>query len=406
MGGACSAQTYKTQLVGWATNGNFFSVRALQMQNTMEVGWGLFSIAKTDTEALAAETSSFCGFPVGCQWKKITSRQPPAPGAPRICAVHFSVDSRYQAHDRAILTAVFHHSKKQGFPLGIFTWFVPVTNHTREDPQSQALAQYYKGTQEAFCERILNSDTLSLDFHTIDQTNPVLRKTAREYIMSIKTRRKPSAPLFLGINKHYQYDNWYVVSYKPRHRTEAMEVIDGLLSYMRQYEKPKDKHAFDSMFALAAVNRANVSYWDPTQYRIQNDVTEHYEAMQNNMQTAIDQELLSDDEDDGNATAMPVFEQDIQNDDETVYTTTTHVPMTDLPPDNPRTNEEIQQNGIALASRPSVPTGVPFEPGSIPANATTSQPGEHYEAGLLTQPSPPLPNPAPAETGNTPTSCE
>jgi hypothetical protein len=384
-------------------NGNFFTIRALQLQNTTEVGWGLFSLSKTDTDALAAETSLFCGFPVGCQWKKITSGQVPAPGAPRVSAVHFSVDSRYQAHDRAILTAVFHHSKKQGFPLGIFTWFVPVSNHTREDPQSQALAQYYKGRQEGFCERIFNSDTLSLDFHTIDQTNPVLGKTVREYIMSIKTQRKPSVSLFLGINKHYLYENWFVISFKPRYRREAIEVSDGLLSYMRQYEKPQDKHAFDSMFALAAVNRANVSYWDPTQYRIRNDVTEHYEAMQNNMQIAIDQDLLSDDDEDDN-TPMPVFEQNIQDDDETVYSTTTHVPMNEIPPDNPRTDEEIQQDGIALASRPSVPTGVPFEQGNT--HATTSQPGEHYEAGLLTQPSPPLPNPAPSETGQSPSSCE
>jgi hypothetical protein len=398
MGGASPSSEYKEQLEAWAQNGHWFGVRPLQMQNTMEVGWGLFSVRKTDPDALAAETSSFCGFPVGCHWKKIASRGVPSPGSPTVQAIHFSVDIRYQAHDRTILTRVFHHTKSTGFPLGIFTWFVPVANHTREDDHSDALAAYYKGKQEDFCVKNFNSDTIMLDFHTINKVNETLGKTIREYVMNIKTRNDPKVSLFLAINKHYKYSNWVVVSYKPRHKREAAEVLDGLLNYMRYYEKPTDQSAFDSMFVASTVVKANAAQWDPVQYRVRNDTTDQYETMKDNMKAAYDQELLSEDEDE-DETPMPCFEHNLNEvaDDETVHTTTTHVPTTNLPPDNPRTNEEIQQQGIALASRPSVSAGVPFVIGEQDPNATNTNSEDHYETGLLTQPSSPPPNPAPPE---------
>jgi hypothetical protein len=369
IGTSSTHDDFRLEMKGWLEdNHHFFGERPLQLPNIVEVGWGLFSLPKTDAQALSEAVSAFCGFPVGCQWKSIATAQYEDV---KVKAVHFTVDENFQSGDHRALCIVFKANKKFGFPLGILSWFVPLYFLSKgRIGKDQCIRM--RARQEVFFQKIKMSNYFTRDWPTLDIKEVKLwGHTLREYLMDVRTKNNPDIQLFLGINKAWRKSG-HIVTFLPKYADEAEQVVDGFLQYLRHYCRPPTPRHFNSLFSGAAITSAENTRWNPIEYRIQSAETEQLDDL-DNPSSVQDWENLED----FDVETTPTVEVDRTEmeqaparapptDVDTMFTPMTNIEMISLGPDraHAQPTQQPQVRNVRIEIRPTLEDGVRYAVGA------------------------------------------
>jgi hypothetical protein len=238
--------------------------RTLQAEKTTTIGWAYMSTKHTNKQTLAEAITEKIRIPVGLQWRMITTGQAISEltEEQKVRAIHFEVEDCDITYAKKILNEVYHHSKTDGFPLGMKFRFMPMyANIPNTDGQNSLMTMV--GFQQRYCRFI--GDYISGDITNLDGTLPN-GVSIRQYLMDMRVDGDMRKRLFLGINKTWN-NRGYVYSVLPKHRDLASITIQHLLTKLH-FEFPNasdDGKVFpdiDKFFDVVAWERAQETTWD------------------------------------------------------------------------------------------------------------------------------------------------
>jgi hypothetical protein len=99
----------------------------LQVENSSEIGWLLYSTKAMDTGALVDEIADLVGLQVGLRWKIINvGAKGKLPESQRVHALNMDINSSYRWEAQKKLTAYFGRAMKdkEDYPNGIQLRFI------------------------------------------------------------------------------------------------------------------------------------------------------------------------------------------------------------------------------------------------------------------------------------------
>jgi hypothetical protein len=239
--------------------------RTLQAEKTTTIGWAYMSTKHTNKLTLAEAITAKIQIPVGLQWRMITTgiAISELKEEQKVRAIHFEVEDCDVQYAKKILNDLYHHSKTDGFPLGMKLRFMPMYDNI-PNTEGQNTLTTMVGFQQRYCKYI--GEYISGDIINIDGTLPN-GATIRQYLMSMRIEDDKRKRVFLGINKTWN-NRGYVYSILPKHRDLASVTIQHLLTklhfdFPHASEDGKVYPDIDKYFDTVAWERAQETTWDP-----------------------------------------------------------------------------------------------------------------------------------------------
>ena len=249
------------ELLEWTKeSGHGIYKKMLQVDNSTEAGWLLYSTKAMDAGALADEIKDLTGVAVGLRWKIIDlAIKGNIPDSKKVFALSVEVKTEESwSAQRKLLT---YFGKKirpvQELPNGIRLRFIKSMRNalnTREKGKIEVLI----ARQKAFLNTIVQSanwDILTLDYSEEEGVQPTLR----QMIMSLNTRDDKSVPLFHNVDLDWQ-GRGYIFEFSPKLRMEAECVIHTLLPTL-QYFFPSTE--VENNFTPESIERCYNMKYDP-----------------------------------------------------------------------------------------------------------------------------------------------
>ena len=209
--------------------------KMLQVDNSMEVGWLLYSTKPMDAGALADEIEDLTGVSVGLRWKIIDlAIKGNIPEEKKVFALSVEVktDDRWISQKELLTYFGKKISSVQELPNGIRLRFIKSMRsvlNTREKGKIEVLV----ARQKAFLNTIKQSanwDILTLDYSEDEGVQPTLR----QMIMALKTREDDSVPLFHNVDLDWQ-GRGYIFEFSPKLKMEAECTIHTLLPTLQHF---------------------------------------------------------------------------------------------------------------------------------------------------------------------------
>jgi hypothetical protein len=229
--------------------------RELQAENTLKLGWLLFSTRTMDAALLKDAIYKKNGVHVGLRWRMIsTGKSGKLPLDQQIRALHLEVDA--EDRDGADLIRLMYAHNAHTFPLGIHLRRVPEIDNA--NVFSMATATQLRARQADFVANIRTATTWEI--MALDHPDPNNgERTVRDLIKGIRAKDQ-TATLFHSIDPHWQNSS-YIFTFCPQFEAEAKAMITGLLTYLT-HQYPDHKAKIKTAFTRTAQERAATSEWD------------------------------------------------------------------------------------------------------------------------------------------------
>jgi hypothetical protein len=247
----------RSDLQYWLNAGNHgLYERMLQVENSSEIGWLLYSTKDMDAGALVDEIADLVGLQVGLRWKIIdVGAKGKLPEAQRVHALNVDVDSNHRWEAQKKLTAYFGRAmkNKEEYPNGIRLRFVKSKRDAINSVEKSKIERL-RARQKSFLSSILSTvtwDIVQLDYAT-DDNSPTLR----QMIMSLTTKDK-DIPLFHCVDLDWRGDG-YTFQYSPQVKHEAECAIHTLYPLLQFHFPDQD---IDDHFTTETLERnADLEY--------------------------------------------------------------------------------------------------------------------------------------------------
>ena len=238
-------------------------VRPTQEEDPISLGWMLNSVRNMETEYWSSVFTELTGHQVGCQWKVIpTGAKGKNPESVKTRALHLECG---REHKREVNNSLKIHYSSKGSdnpPDQMQMRIVPDIMMVRNS-QTKSDIRRLRLRQEHFNNQIGKMIKLSID--SIDFK--VGGKSLRERMMAIKSRTDPRFNLFHTVTPHWQGEG-IMVYFLPHLRSEAENIADRLLTYLRHkekengYEETETTEMFDQYFSSEVREEADNAIWD------------------------------------------------------------------------------------------------------------------------------------------------
>lgn len=233
--------------------------KMLQVEESSEIGWFLYSTREMDAGALVDEIEDLVGLKVGLRWKIIdVGAKGKLPESQRVQALNVEVSSRNRWEAQRKLIKYFGKDLKhlKDYPNGIRLRFVK-NKKDGVSPVEKSKIERLRARQKVFLSTIVTIstwDVIQLDYSS-DPNTPTLR----QMIMELKTE-KDDIPLFHCVDLDWRGEG-YTFQFAPGVKVEAECTINSLLPILNYKYPNKD---LEKYFSHEAVDRCEGYAYDPT----------------------------------------------------------------------------------------------------------------------------------------------
>jgi hypothetical protein len=234
--------------------------KMLQVEDSSEIGWLLYSTKEMDAGALADEIEDLVGVKIGLRWKVIdVGAKGKLPESQMVRALIVEVDSKSKWDVQRKMINYFGRNIKNpdSYPNGIRLRFVK-NKRDGINAIEKSKIDKLRARQKAFLQNIVTSTTweiLQLDYAPI-QTQPTLRQMIMEL-----TTEEGNIPLFHCVDLDWSGEG-FVYQYAPAVKVEAECIMNTLLPILHHKYPDADVQKF---FTQECVDRCEGYTWDEEQ---------------------------------------------------------------------------------------------------------------------------------------------
>ena len=231
--------------------------RMLQVEETTEIGWLLYSTWQMETDVLAQAIENTINIKIGLRWKQVnTSSNEKLPFEQQIKALHIEVASNDRSAAQRALLATYGRRNTGAYPNGIKLRFV-LPLHSAHNLNAKSKLERLRARQQIFSktyEKGFSWEINQLD-HPVGKNLPTLRQT----LLAIKSKTNPAFPLFHSVDRSNYKASGVCFQFLPHLSNEARMTISNLVPMMQ--------HAYGEnvlkLFTMSAIERMEGCSWDP-----------------------------------------------------------------------------------------------------------------------------------------------
>jgi hypothetical protein len=208
--------------------------KMLQVEDSSEIGWLLYSTKEMGAGALVDEIEDLVGVKLGLCWKVIdVGTKGKLPETQQVRALCVEVNSRYRWDTQRKLIAYFGCNLKslKEYPNGICLRFVKNKKDAINSAEKSKIEKL-RARQKFFLSNIISAEMW--DIVQLDYSAQSHELTLRQMIMALKN--KNDVPLFHCIDLDWRGDG-YVFQFSPEVKVEAECTINTLLPILK-YKYP------------------------------------------------------------------------------------------------------------------------------------------------------------------------
>jgi len=217
--------------IGWwfkSTDQGMWQMDLQDAEETVCLGWLLYSADEFDRAALCREIWQFSGVSVALRFRDIDNGVAKDTANHTIVkALHLDIN-KADPPDSKKRIELMYASSAVNFPLGIKMRLVRdlklLTN-----PKAKDKALSLRVTQDQFLHQ--TETCITWEIATIDLINKTLRMSFRAVLMNIPDPTEPAAKLFHSVNITFNCDG-YIFCFHPSHSQTARDVVAGLLVFL------------------------------------------------------------------------------------------------------------------------------------------------------------------------------
>ena len=248
----------RLDMVRWLKReGHGLFERMLQVANTAEIGWLVYSTWQMEASALAQAIESTINIPVGLRWKQVSNgsreRLPPEL---QVKALHVEVASENRVIAQKALLAVYGKKNTGQYPNGVRLRFALLI-HSAHNLHSKAKLESLRARQQLWLTKYetgFSWEINQLD-HPIGKNLPTLRLALATLISKVD----PKLPIFHSVDRSHRRDSGTCFQFLPELAEEARMTISNLLPLL-QHKYGKEVLR---LFSPSAVERMEGCRWDP-----------------------------------------------------------------------------------------------------------------------------------------------
>ncbi len=248
--------------IGWwfkSTDQGMWPMTLQNAEDTICLGWLLYSANEFDREALCREIWQFTGVSVSLRFREIDDGNGRLENREIIKALHIDLNKSDPQEYKCRLEALYSSSAKT-FPLGIKMRLVRdfklLTNINAKEK-----ARSLRATQGQFLQQ--TETCITWEIATIDLEDKTLRNSLRAILMNIPDPEHLDMKLFHSVNKMFKQDG-YIFRFHPSRGQNAREVVAGLLVFLKGiWSGVVNVEKFNKFFSVTALERAKEAWWDP-----------------------------------------------------------------------------------------------------------------------------------------------
>jgi hypothetical protein len=234
--------------------------KMLQVEDSSEIGWLLYSTQEMDAGALVDEISELVGIQVGLRWKIIDiGAKGNLPESQRIRALNVEVNARNRWIAQRKLIIHFGRNPKgvESYPNGIRLRFVK-SKKDAINPVEKGKIERLRARQKSFLQNIVSMATW--DIIQLDYSPDTSQPTLRQMIMDMTTK-EGNIPLFHCVDLDWRGEG-FVFQCAPAVKIEAECTIQSLLPILSHHYPDAD---LEQYFSQEAIDRCDGYRFDAEQ---------------------------------------------------------------------------------------------------------------------------------------------
>ena len=231
--------------------------RMLQVAETAEVGWLLYSTWQMEAQVLAQAIEATIKMPVGLRWKQIsTGSKERLPPDLQVKALHVEVALENRVAAQKALLAVYGRSNSGNYPNGVRLRF-SLLIHAAHNLNSKAKLERLRARQQTWLQKYEKGFSLEINQldHPIGHNLPSLRIA----LVSLMSKTDPSFPIFHSVDRSTYRESGICFQFLPELAEEARMTISNLVPLLNHKYGPNVL----KLFSPAAVERMEGCRWDP-----------------------------------------------------------------------------------------------------------------------------------------------
>ena len=250
-------QDLKKDMIRWMKQeGHGMFERMLQVAETSEIGWLLYSTWQMEADVLAQAIEDTINIKIGLRWKQVNmGSKERLPLEQQVKALHIEVASENRTIAQKALLATYGRRNTGAYPNGIRLRFV-LPLHTAHNLNAKTKLERLRARQQVWSktyEKGFSWEITQLD-HPVGKNLPTLRQT----LLSIISKTNPAFPLFHSIDRSNYRESGVCFQFLPEIANEARMTISNLVPMM--------KHAYGEnvlkLFSTSAIERMEGCIWD------------------------------------------------------------------------------------------------------------------------------------------------
>jgi hypothetical protein len=244
--------------------------KMLQVEDSVEIGWLLYSTKEMDAGALVDEIGDLIGLKIGLRWKIIdVGAKGKLPESQRIRALNVEVNAgeRWDAQ-RKMIEFFGRTMKPKDYPNGVRLRFVKNKKDGINSTEKSKIEKL-RARQQAFLNNIVSTTTW--DIVQLDYSSSPNEPTMRQMIMALKTSDN-NIPLYHCVDLDWKAEG-YIFQYSPGVRVEAECTITSLLPILRHKYPHLD---LDSYFSHEAIDRCDGYKYDAEKGMVVDDLVQDH----------------------------------------------------------------------------------------------------------------------------------
>jgi hypothetical protein len=250
-------------------HGMFYKM--LQVEDSSEIGWFLYSTKEMDAGALVDEIEDLIGIQVGLRWKIIdVGVKGKLPENQRIRALNVEVNSRSRWDAQRRMIDYFGKNTKnpKAYPNGIRLRFVKNKKDAINTTEKGKIERL-RARQKVFLENVLSIATW--DVIQLDYSPEASQPTLRQMIMDL-TSKDDETPLFHCVDLDWKGEG-FVFQFAPAVKVEAECTISSLLPLLK-YKYPSID--LEKYFSQEAIDRCDGYKFDAEKGIVVDDLVEDH----------------------------------------------------------------------------------------------------------------------------------
>ena len=251
-------QDLRKDMIRWMKQeGHGMFERMLQVAETSEVGWLVYSTWQMEADVLAQAIEDVINIPIGLRWKQINmGTKEKLPLDQQVKALHIEVASENRTAAQKALLATYGRRNTGAYPNGIRMRFA-LPLHTAHNLNAKTKLERLRARQQVWTktyDKGFSWEITQLD-HPVGNQLPTLRQS----LLSIMSKTNPAFPLFHSIDRSNYRESGVCFQFLPEMANEARMMISNLVPMMQ--------HAYGEevlqLFSTSAIERMDGCQWDP-----------------------------------------------------------------------------------------------------------------------------------------------